>query len=229
MRLFVTGTDTDAGKTIATACLASAARSLGSTLAAKPVASGVPPGTSGQDAELIARAAGHAPLCFASYEAPLSPHRAALLEGATLDGPALLAFVRSLQADTVIVEGVGGWRVPLGGSPLLWVADLARAHGGPVVVVAPDRLGAINHTLLTVERVLADGFQVALVALNRGTASASSAPASNEADLRELLAPLGVPLGVLPPVDPADERSLREAGLQLFRAIDRAIVKPETG
>src|SRR5262245_23087922 len=141
MRWFVTGTDTDVGKTVVTACLAEAARDRGSVVAAKPVASGVAPGTAGDDASLIGAAAGHAPICFAAFAAPLSPHRAAALEGRAPPA-SLLDDVRALAADTVLVEGVGGWRVPLGGG--WWNEDVARAADARVIVVAADRLGVLN-------------------------------------------------------------------------------------
>src|SRR5687768_2946774 len=100
MRLFVTGTDTGVGKTVVTACLAAAARRRGSVVACKPVASGVPPGQAGEDAELLGRCAGHPPLVLAAFEAPLSPHRAAMLEGRQV-GDDVLERIRALQADTV--------------------------------------------------------------------------------------------------------------------------------
>jgi dethiobiotin synthetase len=216
MRLFVTGTDTGVGKSVVTACLARAARLRGTVLASKPVASGVLPGTAGEDAELLGQAAGHPPSGLVRYEAPLSPHRAALLEGRILESEALLTFISSLQADTVLVEGVGGWRVPISTAPPLWVSDLARAAGGPVVVVAADRLGTLNHTLLTVERILQDGFSVAGVALNRGTGPPELSRDSNQADLQQLLA---VPVVAVPPLSLTDAHSMQRAGQALLRGM----------
>jgi dethiobiotin synthetase len=213
MRLFVTGTDTDVGKSLVTACLAQAARDTGTVVAAKPVASGVEPGTVGDDAVLIATAAGHTPVCFVSFAAPLSPHRAARLEGRAPPS-SLLDDVALLSADTVLVEGVGGWRVPLGGG--WWNDDLARATGGQVVVVAADRLGVLNHTLLTVEAVRRSGLQVAGVVLNRGIAGEDASRAHNLDDLRELT---GLPVVVLTRLDPGDEAARAEAGRTLWRGI----------
>ncbi|MEQ1569151.1 MAG: ATP-dependent dethiobiotin synthetase BioD, partial [Myxococcota bacterium] len=133
MRLFVTGVDTGVGKSVVTACLAAARRRVGSVVACKPVASGVPAGEPGEDAALLGWAAGHPPCGFAAFSAPLSPHRAAEREGRVVSDD-VLDQLRSLSADTVLVEGVGGWRVPLRLTPPLWVADLARATGGAVVV-----------------------------------------------------------------------------------------------
>jgi dethiobiotin synthetase len=213
MRLFVTGTDTDVGKSVVTACLAQAARHHGSVRAAKPVASGVTPGTAGDDATLIAAAAGHLPIVFATFAAPLSPHRAARLEGRTLPA-SLLEDVAALTADTVLVEGVGGWRVPLGGG--WWNEDVARAAGARVVVVAADRLGVLNHTLLTVDAVRRAGLHLAGVVLNRGAGAGDASRVHNLDDLRELT---NLPVAVLPSLDPGDEAARDEAGRHLWRAI----------
>lgn len=165
IRVFVTGTDTGVGKTHVTALLARLARADGrSVVACKPVASGVDDGP-GDDALALAAAAGHAPCVFATFRAPVSPHRAALLEGRS--APTDLAErIAALSADVVLVEGVGGWRVPLSLDPPRFVDELARATGPDVVVVAADRLGVLNHTLLTVESVRGAGFRVSAVVLN---------------------------------------------------------------
>ncbi len=214
MRWFVTGTDTEVGKTLTTACLARAARSRGAVVACKPVASGAAPGTAGEDAERIAAAAGHDPLCFAAFATPVSPHRAAAAEGRELP-PDLLDRVRALDADTVLVEGVGGFLVPLGGG--LWVQDLCEATGGPVVVVAADRLGTLNHTLLTLAAVRAAGFDPAVVALSRHPGWQDDP--STRTNLDDLRALAGVPVVPVPTLDPADEAAQERVGHELWRAI----------
>lgn len=207
MRWFVTGTDTGVGKSVVTACLGAARR--GAVVAAKPLASGVDEGV-GEDAALIGWAAGHPPQVHTVYREPLSPHRAARIEGRPLDVPALTAWLAGLHADTVLVEGVGGWRVPLADG---WaVPDLARASGGPVLVVAADRLGCLNHTLLTCEAVRTYGARLAGVVLNRGVAPDLSSRWNLE-DLRELL---DVPVAVLERVDPTDLHALASAGRGLW-------------
>lgn len=215
MRLFVTGTDTNVGKSVVTACLAAALRERGTVVACKPVASGVAPGTAGDDAEILGRAAGHAPLVFHALTAPLSPHRAAILE----DRPVplgVLDSVRALDAAHVLVEGVGGWRVPLRLDPPLWVHDLAAATAGPVLVVAADRLGVLNHTLLTLEAIERSGFTVAGVVLNRGAGSADASTASNLDDLRLLGR---IPVVTLASLDVHRSDALRDAGEALVRGI----------
>lgn len=227
MRVFVTGTDTGVGKTLVSSCLARAARARGSVLAVKPVASGVD-GEFGDDALRLGAAAGHAPVVYAAFAAPLSPHRAAAAEGRTVPDDVCDRIAR-LEADAVIVEGVGGWRVPLRtGSKPLWVVDLARATSGfvagphpagSVVVVAADRLGALNHTLLTVEAVRGAGLPVGGVVLNRGAGAPDPSDRSRATNARDLQELLDVPVAVVERVDPSDDAALARAGAALWRAI----------
>ncbi len=214
MRLFVTGTDTEVGKTVVTACLAEALRGRGTVIAAKPIASGVARAAHGGDACAIAEAAGHAPLIFQSWEAPVSPHRAAIDADQPLDAVGLKTWVHDLTADSVLVEGVGGWRVPLSLSPRVDVADLARWTGGSILVVAADRLGVLNHTLLTVEAIRRQGLRVAGVVLNRGASpDGDSSCRTNRADLLLLL---DVPVTVLGPIDVTDPAVRIAAGRTLL-------------
>ena len=138
-RLFVTGTDTDVGKTVVAAALAGGLRRLGHTVAAvKPLASGEPP--PGTDATLLGQLAGHPPKVLACFRFPAAPTRAMALEGRSVPFSAVASYLceqeASLPADSgvLLVEGVGGWRVPL--TPDATVDALARWLAGPVVVVA---------------------------------------------------------------------------------------------
>ena len=92
---------------------------------------------------------------------PLAPHIAAERAGRSVTVAGLLAAHRELQAmaDVVVVEGAGGWRVPVNDRETL--ADLARAIGAPVVLVVGLRLGCLNHALLSAEAIRADGLQLA--------------------------------------------------------------------
>jgi len=211
-RFFVTGTDTDVGKTVVAACLASAGS--GRVVAAKAVASGAAPGTAGEDAVLLGEAAGHPPLVHSVFEAPVSPHRAAEREGRVVDVPSLERWARALTGDLVILEGAGGWRVPLA-----WgydVSDLARVFGAPVIVVASDRLGVVNHTRLTVEAIRSDGMAIAGIVLVRRGSIADRDPSvgSNVDDLRRLL---HVPVAVAPHLDPWSRSERIAVGLALWR------------
>ncbi len=207
-RWFITGTDTGVGKTVVTACLAQAA--TGEVCAVKPIESGVPKSRSyGDDAALLGRAAGHSPLTRQTFEAPVSPHRAAKLEGRHVDLSAISRWIAALVGDTVLVEGAGGWRVP-------WVLELCRATRGRVLVVAANRLGVLNHTALTVEAIQGDGFEVAAVILNSGLGTDDASAASNLADLTEIL---DVPVIDIGEIDPSDEDSRARCGRELWNRL----------
>ncbi len=143
--IFVTGTDTDVGKTVAAAALV---RALDADYW-KPVQSGtadLPEGDAGTVAALAELTPDRiVPTVFA-YRAPLSPDQAAAEEGAVLD---LAALRLPLRARPVVVEGAGGLLVPLTATETM--ADLMARLALPVVVVARSGLGTINHTLLTLE------------------------------------------------------------------------------
>jgi dethiobiotin synthetase len=164
--VFVTGTDTGAGKTVLAATICAGLRARGDRVAAfKPVLTGTaeprdpvwPP-----DDELLARAAGVSAGAVVArrFEPAVSPHLAAELAGAPIDPAALLAEARaaSAAADVLVAEGVGGLLVPI--TLDYSVRDLARALGLPVVVAARPGLGTISHTLLTVEAARAAGLDV---------------------------------------------------------------------
>lgn len=211
-RLFVTGTDTGIGKTVVTAALAASAEEA---VGLKPLASGVPAGAIGDDAALLALGSGGPAESYRSWVMPVSPHRAAIESGvgATLEGT--LAWVRARERARTYVEGVGGWRVPV---MLDWgIPELAGALGWPVLVVAGNRLGVLNHTLLTVDAVRAAGLAVAGVVLNDGVGATSpddNGPAQrrNLADLRLLL---GCPVVAFPAVAALTRGGLAAAGTDL--------------
>jgi dethiobiotin synthetase len=163
--LFVTGTDTDCGKTEISLGLMAAfqARDL-QVLGMKPVASGCergPEGPRSRDAlRLLAQGSSPAPYSLVNpyaFEPPIAPHIAAGESGVEIRLATIKQAFQTLarEADQVIVEGVGGWRVPLGSS--LFVSDIPQAIGLPVVVVVGLKLGCINHALLTMESIRAKG------------------------------------------------------------------------
>ena len=201
--LFVAGTDTGIGKTHVACTLLHALRAQGlRACGMKPVASGcaeTPEGLRNEDA-LALLAAGSAPLPYArinpvALRQPLSPHLAAAHEGVTIALPPLRAAFDALRAehDAVVVEGVGGWRVPL--APGLFASAIAKQWNLPVILVVGLRLGCLSHSLLSAEAILADGCRLAGWIGNR-IDPAMEAVEENLATLRELLpAPC---LGVLP-------------------------------
>jgi dethiobiotin synthetase len=167
---FIAGTDTEVGKTTISAGLLQAARRAGlSTLGAKPVASGCESTADGlRNSDALALMAEstlslpYAAINPLAFEPAIAPHIAAREVGATLTVPALLPGMRNVlaqQADFTLVEGAGGWRVPLDGQASL--SDLAIALGLPIILVVGVRLGCINHALLTAEAIARDGLGLA--------------------------------------------------------------------
>src|SRR5690606_3513788 len=167
---FVTGTDTEIGKTSIAAGLLHAARRCGlSTAAAKPVASGcrrTAAGLRNDDAlALLGECSlelGYEAVNPLAFEPAIAPHLAAREAGVPLQAAGLARSVRAVLArgaDFSLVEGAGGWRVPLSGGETL--ADLAVALQLPVILVVGVRLGCISHALLTAEAIARDGLPLA--------------------------------------------------------------------
>lgn len=221
---FVTGTDTGIGKTLVSSAMlhllaASGLRAVGM----KPVAAGVEMIDGAWQNEDVVRlaAAGNvdAPLalrCPYVLRAPMSPHLAARDESVHIELPVLQSAFESLarQADAVVVEGVGGFRVPLGDA--LDSADLAEALGLPVILVVGLRLGCLSHALLTAEAIRARGLVLA------GWVASAVDPSmlAPEGNLQTLRARLGAPLlGVVPHLASADAAAAaRHIDLRALRA-----------
>jgi dethiobiotin synthetase len=167
---FVTGTDTEVGKTTIAAGLLHAARLAGlSTAAAKPVASGCAPTGEGLRNDDALALLGECSLALAydevnpfAFAPAIAPHLAAREAGVELSVARLLPAVRRVLdrgADFTLVEGAGGWRVPLAGDESL--SDLAVALRLPVILVVGVRLGCINHAVLSAEAIQRDGLALA--------------------------------------------------------------------
>lgn len=154
---FITGTDTDVGKTSLSVALLQGFNKRGlSTAALKPVASGVTDKSS--DTLLLKKAitqdlASDAITPFA-YELPIAPHIAASLQGDELSIANIMAAcqpVLQCQTDVLLVEGCGGWAVPLNQQETM--ADLAKMFDFPVIIIIAMRLGCLNHALLTYQAI----------------------------------------------------------------------------
>ena len=169
LSLFVTGTDTGVGKTLVSAALLHAlARYHPRVVGMKPVAAGTVR-VDGMDANEDVLALRAASTCSvpaaldnpALLPDPVSPHIAAARAGVRIDIAHLVACHRALTqlADAVVVEGAGGFHVPLSSTET--GADLAQALGLPVVLVVGLRLGCLNHALLTAEAIRARGLTLA--------------------------------------------------------------------
>jgi dethiobiotin synthase len=156
---FVTGTDTDIGKTVVAACLAVAWRAT----YWKPVQTGL--ATDRGDTATVAELAGLPPERVLrpayAFQAPLSPHAAAAAEQTAI---ALERISCPQTTGPVVVEGAGGVLVPLNDSALM--ADLIKRIGLPAIVVVRTSLGTINHTLLSLEALRARDIEIAGVILN---------------------------------------------------------------
>lgn len=198
---FVTGTDTEVGKTFSTCALLHALHQRGLKAAGmKPVAAGTDAAGANEDVEQILAASGAGlprelvnPYLFS---AAIAPHLAAREEGRSIGFAPIVAALDELRrhADVVLVEGVGGFRVPLGADGDS--ADLAQRLALPVILVVGLRLGCINHALLSAEAIAARGLKLAGWIGNRIDPEMARAE-ENVATLRDLLkAPL---LGVIPP------------------------------
>lgn len=168
-RFFVTGTDTEVGKTVASCALLQAANRLGlRTAGYKPVASGsemTAGGLRNGDALALQRTASVAlpyeavnPYTFAE---PTSPHIVSADEGRPIEARAMSEGLRALaqKAEWVLVEGAGGWFTPL--SESLTFADWVQAERLPVILVVGVRLGCINHAALTARAVQQAGLPLA--------------------------------------------------------------------
>ncbi|MBU9888339.1 MAG: dethiobiotin synthase [Candidatus Omnitrophica bacterium] len=205
--IFITGTDTDVGKTVVASGLAMVLKARGLKVGVmKPVATGCYGGDGrlvSHDAAFLMEAAQneYPPLsCPSRFRNPLSPNVAALLEKREVDVAGILRSYRDLQAlyDFLIVEGVGGLMVPL--KKDYYVANLVRDMRLPLVIVSYAGLGAINHTLLTIDAAVIRGLEVRGVIFNRvSVTNYSLAELTNPKVIHDLS---GVPiLGSLPEIE----------------------------
>jgi len=191
---FVTGTDTNVGKTYVTCLLIRKLRGAGFQVGAyKPVCSGAELDAKGNpfwsDIDALRSATGLQfsldMICPQRFLAATAPNVAAEMEGTTVSSELLLQGIAEWEgkADSLIIEGAGGILCPL--SNELSVLDLAIRIKAPVIVVAANQLGVISHTRLTVERIRDSGLEVAAVILNE-TGMLRSADASLTTNARQL-------------------------------------------
>ncbi|MCW9058825.1 MAG: dethiobiotin synthase [Gammaproteobacteria bacterium] len=166
---FITGTDTEVGKTRVSVAMLHRLRQQGLRVAGmKPVSAGcekTAEGLRNEDA-LALQAASSAALPYETlnpyaFAPPIAPHLAARDAGVTIEIGRILAAYQDIaaQVDSVVVEGAGGWRVPLNDDQDM--SDLAAALGLPVLLVVDIRLGCINHALLSAQAIAARGLPLA--------------------------------------------------------------------
>lgn len=193
---FVTGTDTEVGKTWVSCRLLERAREAGlSCYGLKPVAAGceeTPEGWRNDDAlQLMAASSVKLPyetVNPVALKAPVAPHIAAQQEGKVITLARLVGYVRGAlsahPADLILIEGAGGWRVPLNDREML--SALAKELDVPVIQVVGMKLGCISHALLTAEAIQKDGLRYMGTMANRGGANCFGEMAVQEENLLTL-------------------------------------------
>lgn len=204
-RIFcITGTDTGVGKTAVTCLLAAALRDRGLRVGVvKPVETGCAIGPAGRlypaDAALLRSYSGTRQsldeVCPYALPDPLAPAVAAARAGTWIDFQYLCEHIRAVAEghDVTLVEGAGGWLVPF--TPHLTFADLVVALRAELVLVVANRLGALNHALLTVENARMRGVGVAGYVWNHPVPPLDIAQETNAEALRTWV---GEPLGTVP-------------------------------
>ena len=201
---FITGTDTEVGKTLVTQALMQAAVESGrKVLGYKPVASGckLQNGELKNSDALTLQACSSIRLPYAMHNpyafAPaIAPHIAAVQANETINLARIsdgLAQLKTKAVDWIFVEGAGGWRLPI--NERQYLSDWAKAEHLPVILVVGARLGCINHALLTLEAIRHDGLVVAGWVLNHIDPQMSEVKANVEALKLRINAPL---LGEIP-------------------------------
>ena len=216
---FLTGTGTGVGKTVAGCVIAARWAASGKRpRVMKPAESGCAPEagrlvprdalalrTASSDARPLAE------ICPYRYRAPLAPAHAAEREGAPPDVDRLAASITALKKEggPLLVEGAGGLLAPLAAG--VFMGDLARLAGLPLLIVAPLGLGAVNHTLLTAREAKREGLEIAGVLLCDVDGEATPAAARNPAAIRELCGEDAPLLGVIPHLAGVDDLLPRTA------------------
>ena len=197
-KIFITATDTDAGKTFIACALTQALINAGKKVAVyKPVSAGcqqIAGSLVNEDAQLLSQFAN----CNQSiqevnpiaFEEPIAPHIAAQMQAKEIaldDIVNGLDKINLLRPDVCLTEGAGGWRLPLSTTNKAYLADFAKVSEQSVVLVVNMKLGCLNHALLTYEAIKADGLECIGWVANEASISAMSNLDENLASLAELL------------------------------------------
>ena len=197
--IFITGTDTGVGKTYFSSLLVRQSRDSGIPVVGfKPICCG-----DRDDAIQLAKASDDAlsindcnPIWM---RFPASPYASSVIEERPIDLGQIRSHWEMLQKrfPAIVVEGAGGWHVPVHRDYSM--SDLARELALPVVIVAANRLGVLNHTLLTIQAIHSAGLTCAGIVLNNGTTSADNITLTNRSILEDLLR--GTSVNVLGEID----------------------------
>jgi len=172
---FITGTDTDVGKTVVTACLTALFKSQGIDVGVmKPIETGVDPAcnsSANSDAKFLMEVSGNNDLadkvCSYRFKTPASPYQAAQIAGGVIKPATIIENfkVLKLQHKLMLIEGIGGLLVPI--TSHYNVANLALEIGLPLIIVSRLRLGTLNHTLLTINAAQKHGLKIKGIILNQ--------------------------------------------------------------
>lgn len=227
---WVTGTDTNVGKTTVTAALLARAREQGyRCYGIKPISAGcteqagrwISPDAQAIDAQASVKL--HEDLLApVKLPLPVSPHLAAAEAGVRLTASRLVGLIRgglSTPATHVLIEGAGGWRVPINERETL--ADVARQLQYPVIMVVGIQLGCLNHALLTADAIVADGLTIAGWVANICAPDVLLADAQIQTLKQRFDAPC---LGVIP----YDQQATAEQRAALLRWSDEVVQTPST-
>lgn len=213
---FVTGTDTDVGKTwVALGLITALKKSNLRVMAMKPIACGcqaTPEGLRNDDAQLLSQHASTTqpyelvnPYAFA---AAIAPHLAARDEGVDIHVANIVRAYTEIadHADCVVVEGVGGWQVPISNTQT--TIDMAKALALPVILVVRIKLGCLNHALLTSESIKRSGLSFA----GWVATTADRSCVGIEENIRALTERISAPLlGVVPYLEELDVEKIAES------------------
>ncbi len=182
----VTGTDTAVGKTYVSCLLVQELRAKGiNAVGYKPVSSG-----DREDARLLAEASGGVDIDLINpyhYEVPVAPMVAAMLQGTEVDIDLIRSRFEELcnQYDYVVVEGAGGWLVPY--TKEASIGDVFKAYDLPVILVIGNKLGAINHTCLSIQAMKQDGYDRVSLVLNNLQEELDNATITNSGVIESVL------------------------------------------
>ena len=205
---FITGTDTNVGKTVVTACLLSLYRKHGiDTGVMKPIETGVDQECSSEansDAKFLLSISGNKDsleeVCPIRLKPAAAPLQASRIIGQNLDINLIIESFHKLQVkhDQMLVEGIGGLLVPL--TPKYLVSDLIKDIGLPLIIVSRTSLGTINHTLLTIKAAKEAGIEIEGIILNNSENRTLNEVEQEQASLIQELS--GIPvLGECPYID----------------------------
>ena len=222
---FITGTDTDVGKTVVTACLATLLKSKGIDVGVmKPIESGVNPECSSaanSDAKFLMEVAkstdADEEVCPFRLKIPASPYQAAQMAGSSIQPGSIIEKFKILQSrhDQMLVEGVGGLLVPI--TAYYNVADLALEMGLPLIIVSRIRVGTLNHTLLTINAARQYGLKIKGIILNRQEAGDLDEVEKQQGKLIEELSDTPI-LGTCPFIEDVSVENLQQNLAQIKQA-----------